>query len=829
MSDRSGDPAAPPRRLSPGGRFILIVACLLGIVLIVAAAAGVWLVLHLNASLAQLDGERALPGLGSPVRIERDALGVPTVRGRDRVDVARATGFLHAQDRFFQMDLLRRSAAGELAEMLGPALVGSDRASRVHRFRAVARRVVEAADDDARALLAAYSEGVNAGLEALGADPFEYLLLRGEPVPWSPEDSVLVIYAMFFQLQDADGSRESSLGVMHDILPSELFDFLTPPGTEWDAPVAGPRFQGAPIPGPDVVNLRTARQARRESAGTPVATGTRSPAMMVPEGLDASAHPGSNNWAVAGSATADGGALLAGDMHLGLQMPNIWYRVSFVRDGEDGAERRATGVTLPGFPVLIAGSNGRVAWTFTNSYGDWSDLVIVETAPGDPEMYRTPDGLRRFERSQETIRISGQADETLEVVSTIWGPLIDEDYRGRPRALRWLAHDVEAIGLDWHRLEDAGDLEQALYFAARCGAPAQNFVCADAAGRIGWTILGIMPRRVGFDGRLPSSWADGAHRWDGWLDPDEYPRIVDPPQARIWTANARVVDGEMLRLVGDGGYDLGARAAQIRDDLLAIERATPADMLRIQLDDRALFHQRWKELLLDVLTPEATATHPLRAELRRLVEGWEGRATIDATGFRMVRAWRLFLAETVFDGLTRSCSEADERFRYNWYGQREGPLWRLVSERPMHLLDTAFESWDALFLAVVDRTIDYYTGEGDGAIPLSQQTWGRRNTLRMQHPISMAVPALGRWLDMPPQELPGGNIMPRVQGPDYGASQRMVVSPGREAEGIAHMPGGQSGHPLSPFYRAGHEAWAEGEATPFLPGEAVHTLTLTTE
>jgi penicillin amidase len=737
--------------------------------------------------------------------------------------VARATGFLHAQERFFQMDLQRRAAAGELAELLGPALLDTDRANRLHRFRAVARRVVSAASDDGRVQLTAYTEGVNAGLTALGAAPFEYLLLRADPAPWLPEDSVLVILAMYFQLQDEDGSRESSLGVMHDTLPPELFDFLTPPGTEWDAPVTGPRFQGAPIPGPEVVDLRAAEQARREARSAPAATG-----MIAPAVLGSVPRPGSNNWAVAGSATADGGALLVGDMHLGLQMPNIWYRASFVWNGEDGAEHAATGVTLPGVYALIAGSNGRVAWTYTNSYGDWNDLVVIETDLDDPASYRTPDGMRRFERDQETIRVKGQADEMLEVVSTIWGPLIDEDHRGRPRALRWLAHDVEAVNLDLRRLDEARDLDEALLLAGRSGAPAQNFVCADSTGRIGWTILGVMPRRLGFDGRLPGSWADGTRRWEGWLGPDEYPRIVDPPQQRIWTANARVVDGEMLRLIGDGGYDLGARAAQIRDGLLAVERATPDDMLRIQLDDRALFHQRWRALMLDLLSPDAIVGWPRRAELRNVVEEWDGRATIEAAGFRMVRAWRLFLSEKIFAALTAPCREADDRFSYDWYGQREGPLWRLVTERPLHLLDPEYGTWDELFLAVVDQTIEYFAADRDDeAIPLAAQTWGRRNTLRMQHPISMAVPALGRWLDMPAQELPGGNIMPRVQGPTYGASQRMVVSPGREAEGYFHMPGGQSGHPLSPYYSAGHDAWVEGLATPFLPGDAVHTLTLT--
>ena len=170
--------------------------------------------------------------------------------------------------------------------------------------------------------------------------------------------------------------------------------------------------------------------------------------------------------------------------------------------------------------------------------------------------------------------------------------------------------------------------------------PNQNFVVADAAGRIGWTIIGRIPRRVGFDGSVPTSWADGTRRWDGWLAPAEYPRVVDPPSGRIWTANARVVGGDMLAKMGDGGYDLGARQGQIRDDLLALDKARESDMLRIQLDDRALFLARWQKLLRGVLTPDAAAGDPRRGEARRLVEAWGEHASVDSVGYRVVRAFR---------------------------------------------------------------------------------------------------------------------------------------------------------------------------------------------
>src|SRR5262245_25424153 len=251
------DPAAPAsgrrRALRLAGRAI---AVLVALTLAVAAGLSLWLWLALRASLPTLDGTIDLAGLSAPVRVERDALGVPLIRGSGRLDVARATGFVHAQERFFQMDLLRRSAAGELAEIIGPAALERDSQVRVHRFRSVAARVAAAAPLDSRALAEAYAEGVNAGLAALRRPPFEYLALRARPVPWRPEDSALVLLAMFLQLHDDEGLRERTLGVMHETLPPPLFDFLAPRGTEWDAPLVGGPLDVAPLPGPQVVDLR---------------------------------------------------------------------------------------------------------------------------------------------------------------------------------------------------------------------------------------------------------------------------------------------------------------------------------------------------------------------------------------------------------------------------------------------------------------------------------------------------------------------------------------------------------------------------------------------
>ncbi len=792
-------------------RFIRYVVILLVVLLLVTIGAIAWVYRQVKQSLPILEGEANVPGLAAPVNIERDALGVPTVHGENRLDVARALGFIHAQERFFQMDLLRRQAAGELAELFGPAVVEVDRASRLHRFRSRALRRIETFTSTSRELVEVYAEGVNRGLATLGQKPFEYLVLGLDPVPWKPEDSVLAVLAMFFTLNDEAGDLESARGLLFDRLPKGLAEFLAPPGTEWDSPVVGEIYGPPPIPGPEVLDYR---QQEFEK----VAAVSR----VNPQEFFL---PGSNNWAVSGSHTAHGHAILADDMHLSISVPNTWFRARLQWPAADGSQHDITGVTLPGVPAIVVGSNGHIAWGFTNTGGDWVDLVLVDRHPEDPDLYLTPEGYRAFEKHDETIAVRYGESQTFEVVSTIWGPIIDHDHLGRPRALRWTAHQDDGINLRLVDLERARTLEQALLVANESGIPPQNFVCVDVEGNIGWTVMGRIPRRIGFDGSVPTSWADGSRSWDGWLRPEEYPRIINPETGAIWTANARVVDGEMAAKIGYGGYDVGARQGQIRDALLELDRAEEKDMLTIQLDHRALFFARWRRLLLELLDQDAIRGHEKRARFRDLVEkDWTGRASIDSTGYRLVRDFRSFTLDLVYGWLTTPCLEADENFRIHLLRQREGPLWKLVTERPPHLLDPQYASWNEALLDVVDEIVDYHERE-DGS-SLEDRTWGERNTTRIQHPLSRALPFLSRWLDMPSQPLPGDSNMPRAQGPSNGASERLAVSPGREEHGYFHMPCGQSGHPLSPYYRAGHDAWVEGRPTPFLPGPTEKTLTL---
>ena len=296
---------------------------------------------------------------------------------------------------------------------------------------------------------------------------------------------------------------------------------------------------------------------------------------------------------------------------------------------------------------------------------------------------------------------------------------------------------------------------------------------------------------------------------------------MDPPTHRLWTANGRVLDGDALAIAGNGGYDLGARGRQIRDGLMAKERFTEADLLAIQLDDRAVLLTRWWQLLREVV---ATSDDPALQRLEVATRRWDGHAAVDSVSYRITRGFRGMLIDRVGEGLLAPAkAQLGEDYLEPRLGQFEGVLWPLVSERPAHLLPPPYSSWDALLVDTAKALEADLRSQG----PLDARTWGERNTAAICHPVSRALPALARsWLCMPADRLPGDRDMPRVQGPAFGASQRMVVSPGHEAEGLIHMPGGQSGHPLSPFWGAGHDAWVNGTPTPFLPGKTAYTLTL---
>jgi penicillin amidase len=771
--------------------------------LVLLAIAVVWLAVR--ASLPQLDGAIMVDGVNSPTTIVRDDSGIPTITASTRVDLAFGTGFAHGQDRFFQMDLIRRQAAGELSELFGEVALETDKRHRFHRFRSLAQRVVGRESAENLDVIEAYAAGVNAGRDSLGARPFEYMILQMNPQDWLAEDSLLVVYAMYMQLNDSRARKDVRRGYAHRVLAPEVYTWLYPDGSSWDVPLMGAARTVEPYP-------LSHEYAVRDWDGEAPATNEKGRPPL----------DGSNNWAVSGALTTTGRAMVSNDMHLGLSTPNIYYQARLVRTGIDPFN--ITGVTLPGAPFVVAGSNGHIAWGYTNSYGDWSDAVIIK--PGDlAGTYRTPEGDLPLVTHTESINVAGGEPVEFEIRETIWGP-IDEtvEFPDGEIAVSWIAHKAEALNLNIMKLETATSVNAALDIANTVGMPPQNFVTGDAGGNIAWTIAGQIPIKADFDPMVPADWSE-QHGWTGWLAPSEYPRVVNPESGRIWSANSRVVDGEALQIIGDGGYDLAARANQIRDALFARETFEPQDMLAIQYDDRALFLSPWRDLLLDVLDSEAVGDDADLLEYRRLVEEWLPRAAPESVGYRLVRAFRFEVRERVFTGLMAPVQEAyDAPVDLRISNQFEAPLWQLVNQQPMHLLPGNYQSWNALMIAAVRENISWFERNYDG--PLADRNWGEKNLMAIQHPMSRAMPFLSDWLDMPLVAVGGDSNLPRAQGTNFGASERFSVSPGDEEHGLMHMPTGQSGHPMSDFYRKGHEDWLHGRPSPFLPGDPAYTLTL---
>ncbi|GMV52063.1 MAG: hypothetical protein AMXMBFR67_36060 [Nitrospira sp.] len=777
----------------------------------VAAGLGAAAVLLVcTASLPARDGALTLAGLRAPVAVGFDEYGVPMLSADSRLDAIRALGYVTAQDRLFQMDLLRRTSAGRLAEVFGEPALSIDLKQRRLGLSRVAEAVLRRLPEDQSALLTAYAEGVNAFLHQMTIPPFECLLLGYRPAPWEPTDSLLVVSAMFQMLNGSEGD-ERMRTVMTASLPAEVAAFLLPPLDHYTAQLL---TGGTTKPSSMTVPVEALAALRR--------AGGQSRSLQVSLVPGRKRELGSNAWVVGGGKTEDGRAILANDMHLDLGVPNIWYRVQ-MRYGRI----ELAGVVVPGIPVVIAGSNGAVSWGLTNVEGDFLDLVRLELNPKNPDEYGTPDGWQAFTHRTETIAIKGGPDQMVEIRETRWGPVAEEPLLGGPVALRWTALDPEAVDLGLVRMDQARSVWDALAVATRAGAPPSNVLLADAEGHIAWTYMGRIPVRRGLDGSVSVSWADGRTGWTGFIPPDDLPRVIDPPAGYLVSANHRMTDDTYPHVIGHA-FANGYRAYRITERLRAMERVREPDLLALQLDTTTELHEFYRDLIRRLLTPEVLAQHPELAEAREAVEAWDGRAEKDSRGVALLTAFRRSLAASVFAPFLQGCREQDPAFAYD--GDLDTPLRTLLTEQaPGTLPDPArFADWHAFLLHELERTVATLKADY-GLSRVDALAWGVMNRVRMAHPLSDTIPLVGRWLNMAEEAAPGCGQCVRVLSGSLAASERMVVSPSHHSDAIFHMPGGQSGHPLSPHYRDQHRNWSQGLPTPLLAGRAVHNLTFRPE
>jgi penicillin amidase len=752
---------------------------LLLVVLVLLATATIYGALTI--SLPSLDGATATTGISQSASLSRDHLGHAVIQAENRHDAAYALGYAHSQDRFFQMDLLRRSAAGELSELFGDAALSLDKENRFHQFRKRAEKTLTLLSESDLSLLEAYAQGVNEAQAHIQYPSFEYLLTGAERKPWQPADSLLVIYAMYLDLQAKNYERELTLTMVEARFGHAMRMFLTQPSKHQAA------LDGSELPLEHLVIPKLVPSLL-----------TRASTRAITEPSDI----GSNNWAVTGALTSSGHAMLADDMHLSLRVPVIWYRAQ-LNYKQAGKNVSVTGVSLPGAPAIVVGTNGHLAWGFTNGYIDQADWYKLDAD--------TP-----RENDIEIIKSTSQNHEFI-IEKTALGPV--KLLNQQKYALTWVAHQDYAVNLALLDLETAHTVADAQQIAPNLGIPVQNMMLVDSQGNAAWQLGGAVSSRV-----TPSEVAVSQQDFNAavWQQKAEsLANVVNPEDGRLWTANSRVVGVNEHSKYGNGGYALGARAEQIKQRMYEKSQFNEADFYQIQIDNQALFLKPWQQLLLKVLNTDA-ANHQQDIEL---VTNWGECACPDSVGYTLVRYFRSYVIDAVFApletelhavGLSLSPIKND----------LEPAVWQLIEQFPDSWLTSEYASWPELLLTsyttMRKELLIKHTGHVNTS--LTALNWGAVNAMKLQHPFSKQMPQLSKWLDMPVVAGFGDSFMPAVQKPSFGASQRLFVQPGLEQNAILALPGGQSGHPLSPFYRAGFSDYAAHKSTPLLPGTLTHKI-----
>ena len=737
------------------GALILLMLVLLG--------GALWL------TLPSRDQTTRIPGLSAPIDIVLDQDGVPRIRAADDRDAAMALGYLHARDRMFQMELMRRAASGRLSELAGAVTLPFDRTMRVLGAHLRAEQDYPGLPDDTRALLEAYAAGVNARIAERGRFIAPEFLVFGPPEPWQPHQSLYWGKTMGLWLS-ANWRTEMSRLALAGKVPDRVIDLLWPPKTYRDGPtaMADPRHADAA----DAV-LRAAPWFPAPFTQPPAA---------------------SNEWAVDGRFTATGAPLLAGDPHLAFGFPGIWYLARI-----DLPDRAMAGATGPGVPGIVIGHNGRIAWTFTTNGADVQD-VFIETPVGT-DQYQTPDGPRPFLRRTETIRVRGQAEQTLLVRETRHGPVISDVQPAPGGAVLAVAMghlqpgDTAAAGL--MALNRGHTIEDGRLAAGLITSPVQTLLVADRE-RIALFVTGRVPIRKAGDGSRPVEGADGAHDWLGFCSPGAMPAFVAPASGRLLNANERVAPPDFTPFQGRDW--LGDwRARRIRELLDAGGRFTPADFARMQVDATSVFARSILPVLLALPLPEDAD------RLRAMLRDWDGRMAADLPQPLIFNAWvREFHRMT----LRQAGVPPDQG----------GPVADFVA----HVLRAPPEGEaqrDSLLreaLVTAGRTL----ADRFGPDPTAWR-WGDAHQATFAHPVLRTIPVLGRLTTI---ALPsdGDDTTVNHGGLDgtmrnvHGAGFRGVFDLADLDRSLFIVTPGQSGNPLSRTARIFATRWRDG-ATVTLP------------
>lgn len=778
-----------------------VLAILLGLLVLVVLGAAVWSYSLARRALPQLDGRLKLPGLSAAVTVIRDQHGVPTIEAGSLEDLFLAQGYVTAQDRLWQMDSMRRYAAGDLAEILGEAFVRHDREQRILGLRVAARRNVALIPPRELAHFEAYARGVNAYI-ASHRDrlPLEFRILGCSPRPWTAEDSALIAVQMVEDLNHGAArealEREKILARLGPELTADLYL-----NSSWhDRP---PTQQPARLE-ENVVNPDDSEEEEDDDTDSSV---TR----LQPGAPDFTSEPvaiGSNNWVVSGAHTVSGKPLLANDMHLPHQMPNLWYEAHLRAGDFDVA-----GVTLPGIPYVIVGHNQRIAWGFTN-VGPTVEDVYIEIF-NSQDQYLTPEGWKSPERRQEVIHVKNRPDVVLEVLITRHGPIITELVPGESRklALRWTLYD--GVRSHFYQVDAAQNWEQFRKAFSEFDAPGQNVVYADVDGNIGYQATGKVPIRAG-DGALPVSGSDNAHEWTGYIPFDKLPSIYNPPSGILATANARITpDGYPYSISVE--WEAPWRTARIYRVLESGKKFAPADMLALQTD----IYSDWERFAAErfvYAADHAKKPSPRAQQAADILRSWDGRMTANSPAPAIAQRARTELMRLLLEPKLGPVPQDPEQQRavlswktYRWAMQS---VWleNILLRQPKRWLPETYPSYDELLAAAVDAAVS----SPDVPQNLASWKWGDVNPVEIQHPVLGQIPLLSHWTGPGTHPQSGSGYTVKAVTRHHGPSERMTVDLSNLDQSTLNLVTGQAGNFFSPYYMDQWKAWYKG-ATFVLP------------
>lgn len=790
---------------------------------------------HLRVGLPR-SGEGALiPDLKLPVIIAQDRLGIPSVESEDWGDLYRGQGWVVARDRFFQMDLLRRRSSGRLAEIFGSAALEVDRLHRQLGFQQLAEEAYQKMSPATRMPLESYAQGVNAFLKK-GRLPFEFGVLGFQPEPWKPSDSLLVVLAMYEDLDfDFLRASEESQTYLYRKRPRALADFLTPVFGMLDLSILpeSSRPLNPKIPPDSVFDMRLEKQME------PTHSLLQKSSMLEPPVY------GSNGWVLSGSRTQSGFPIVAGDPHLALSVPNIWYRVQL--KSLKAPQLTLRGVALPGFPGIIIGTNGKMAWTFTNVLADTLDLIPLELSE-DEKHYAVGSQMEAFEIREETIKVRGADSQIEKVRQTRWGPVLPDRLAEDPTkasvspksfvAVQWVALDSENLSrLSSHGLNNATEFNDFLRALKDWGGPVQNILFASKTGETGWRVVGKIPRRVGFDGRVYQT-RDSGHDWRGYLPDHQLPRLLNPPSGMIVSANQRSVPAHSKVYRIGSNFASPARAFRIWSLLDQREKWNVDSIRKVQLDTVSLQARWYRDRLAGVLrNPQVIVKQDKDAllwiqKINMLLDLEKDlQAVPESKLYPYIRVFAVKLHEALLDPLWgtvqpekkkktqnyrdktagRSYMKGLSNYRERWFNTLP-VMEKLLREKPPHLLSARYPSYEQAIVESAVAAAQEWVSRPVDFGGVDSPTWGDLNRAHIVHPFSLGQtpPLLGSIINMPDAPLAGDWDSPRVCRPWYGASMRMVIDLEDPASSLFQHAGGQSGHPLSENYADQFEAWVQG-------------------